>query len=80
MVARRGNHPPRGVSVVADKLDPIQPEQARDLVDDGREDPLGCGAGGDECGDPSERSLLVAEATEPDALQLPIAVAAPSPS
>ena len=50
------------VSVVADELDPLQPEQARDLVDDGREDLLGCGAGGDEGRDSAERGLLVAEA------------------
>ena len=61
MLARRGDHGPRGVSVVPNELDPLQPQEARDLLDDGREDLLGCGAGGDEGRDPSESSLLLAE-------------------
>ena len=64
MVARRGDHRPGGVSVVADELDPLQPQEARDLLDDGREDLLRRGAGGDERGDPSERGLLVAKAAD----------------
>ena len=52
---------PRVVSVVANELDPLQPKQARDLLDDGREHLLRRGAGGDEGRDPAERSLLLAE-------------------
>ena len=44
-----------------DELDPLQPQEARGLVDDGREDLLGCGAGGDEGRNSSESGLLLAK-------------------
>ena len=61
VLARRGDDGPGVVTVVPNELDPLQPQEARGLVDDGREDLLGCGAGGDEGRDSSESSLLLAE-------------------
>jgi hypothetical protein len=63
VLARRSDNGPCVVAVVTNELHPLQPQQARSLLYDGREDLLGCRARRDEGGKPSQRSLLLAEAT-----------------
>src|SRR5689334_10936940 len=62
MVARRGDDCAAGVSLIPNELYLLQPKEVRGLVDDSLEDPLRRRPGGDERRDPSERSLLLAEA------------------
>jgi hypothetical protein len=64
MVARGGDHDPGVGAVVTNELDPLQAEEARDFVDNRREDTVRCRPGGDERRDPSERRLLVAVAAD----------------